>query len=130
MPNMDNVYTGANGALTLAPDNSPEGKDAKTAWGAYSKTPDVGRVTGVAICVTTDLKEYYQIGQRHPVVGFRRLLDQEAQAKLPDLIHKLSPGDELVITEDNQPVAKLVIEIPKPKAGLRPPPGRPNCRQR
>jgi hypothetical protein len=67
MPNMDNVYTGANGTLTLAPDNSPEGKDAKTAWGAYSKTPDVGRVTGVAICVTTDLREYYQIGQRHPV---------------------------------------------------------------
>ena len=48
---------------------------------------------------------------------------QEAQAKLPDLIHNLTPGDELVITENNQPVAKLVSELPKPKPGLRPPPG-------
>ena len=48
---------------------------------------------------------------------------QEAQAKLPDLIHNLSPGDEVVITENNQPVAKLVSEKPKAKPGLRPPPG-------
>ena len=37
---------------------------------------------------------------------------QEAQAKLPDLIHQLKPGDEVVITENNQPVAKLVGEQP------------------
>jgi prevent-host-death family protein len=48
---------------------------------------------------------------------------EEAQAKLPDLIHKLTPGEELVITENNQPVAKLVSESPKAKPGLRPPPG-------
>jgi prevent-host-death family protein len=48
---------------------------------------------------------------------------EEAQAKLPDLIHNLTPGDEVVITENNQPVAKLVSEAPKPKGGLRPPPG-------
>jgi len=48
---------------------------------------------------------------------------QEAQAKLPDLIHKLRPGEELVITENNLPVAKLVTETPKSAAGLRPPPG-------
>ncbi|HEX3659334.1 MAG TPA: type II toxin-antitoxin system prevent-host-death family antitoxin [Pirellulales bacterium] len=46
---------------------------------------------------------------------------QEAHAKLLDLIHKLQPGDELVITENNQPVAKLVSE--KPLKGQRPPPG-------
>jgi antitoxin (DNA-binding transcriptional repressor) of toxin-antitoxin stability system len=28
-----------------------------------------------------------------------------------------------VITENNQPVAKLVIEQPKQRPGLRPPPG-------
>jgi prevent-host-death family protein len=33
---------------------------------------------------------------------------QEAQAGLPDLIHRLVPGDEVVITENNRPVAKLV----------------------
>jgi antitoxin (DNA-binding transcriptional repressor) of toxin-antitoxin stability system len=48
---------------------------------------------------------------------------QTAQATLPDLIHKLTPGEDLVITENNQPVAKLVCETPKLKAGLRPPPG-------
>ena len=31
----------------------------------------------------------------------------EAQAKLTDLIHKLAPGEEVVITENNEPVAKL-----------------------
>jgi antitoxin (DNA-binding transcriptional repressor) of toxin-antitoxin stability system len=30
-----------------------------------------------------------------------------AQAQLPDLIHRLSPGDELIITENDRPVAKL-----------------------
>ena len=46
---------------------------------------------------------------------------QEAQAKLADLIHKLTPGDEVVITENNQPVARLVSE--KPPVRQRPGPG-------
>ena len=33
---------------------------------------------------------------------------QEAQAKLPELIHRLNPGDEIVITENSHPVARLV----------------------
>jgi prevent-host-death family protein len=33
---------------------------------------------------------------------------EEAQEKLPDLIHRLHAGDEVVITENNQPVARLV----------------------
>jgi antitoxin (DNA-binding transcriptional repressor) of toxin-antitoxin stability system len=33
---------------------------------------------------------------------------KEAQDKLPELIHHLGPGDELVITENGQPVARLV----------------------
>ena len=33
---------------------------------------------------------------------------QEAQAQLSDLIHRLANGEELVITENDQPVAKLV----------------------
>ncbi len=32
----------------------------------------------------------------------------EAQAKLLELIHKLNPGEEVVITENDQPVARLV----------------------
>ena len=47
----------------------------------------------------------------------------EAQAMLKDLIHRLAPGEEVVITENQRPVAKLVSEAPKPKTGLRLPPG-------
>jgi antitoxin (DNA-binding transcriptional repressor) of toxin-antitoxin stability system len=48
---------------------------------------------------------------------------QEAQAKLPDLIHQLTAGDEVVITENDQPVASLVGKAAKTTPRLRPPPG-------
>jgi len=35
---------------------------------------------------------------------------EEAQANLKDLIHQLVPGGEIIITENAQPVAKLVSE--------------------
>ncbi|MGH8643525.1 MAG: type II toxin-antitoxin system Phd/YefM family antitoxin [Gammaproteobacteria bacterium] len=35
---------------------------------------------------------------------------EEAQSKLLELIEKLVPGEELVITRNDQPVAKLVGE--------------------
>lgn len=44
---------------------------------------------------------------------------QEARANLDDLIHRLTPGEEVVITENNLPIAKLVgtqappLKIPK-----------------
>lgn len=34
---------------------------------------------------------------------------EEAQATLSDLIHKLQPGEEVVITEGSQPVARLIL---------------------
>lgn len=33
---------------------------------------------------------------------------EEAQATLSDLIHKLQPDEEVVITENDQPVARLM----------------------
>jgi antitoxin (DNA-binding transcriptional repressor) of toxin-antitoxin stability system len=33
---------------------------------------------------------------------------EEAQAKLPEIIYKLEPGEELIITRNDQPIAKLV----------------------
>jgi antitoxin (DNA-binding transcriptional repressor) of toxin-antitoxin stability system len=33
---------------------------------------------------------------------------QEAQIKLSEIIHGLAPGEELVITENDQPVARIV----------------------
>jgi len=47
---------------------------------------------------------------------------EEAQAHLKELIGKLAPGEELVITDNQQPVAKLVGH-PLPASRLRPPPG-------
>jgi antitoxin (DNA-binding transcriptional repressor) of toxin-antitoxin stability system len=45
---------------------------------------------------------------------------EEAQASLKELIHNLAPGDEVVITENQEPVAKLVAKEAKPP---RPSPG-------
>jgi len=36
----------------------------------------------------------------------------EAQAHLPDLIAKLNPGEPMIITQDEQPVARLFAEQP------------------
>jgi prevent-host-death family protein len=48
---------------------------------------------------------------------------EEAQARLKELIHQLAPGEEVIITENQQPVAKLVSEQPKPQPKQRPGPG-------
>ena len=45
----------------------------------------------------------------------------EAQARLKELIHRLAPGEEVIITEDQRTVAKLVSPPSRPKPGLRPP---------
>jgi antitoxin (DNA-binding transcriptional repressor) of toxin-antitoxin stability system len=46
----------------------------------------------------------------------------EAQAKLRELINRLTPGEEIVITENLQPVARLTRERskrpPRPAPGL------------
>ncbi len=39
---------------------------------------------------------------------------QQVQARLPELIHRLAPGDEVVITENDQPVARIVPPLPAP----------------
>jgi prevent-host-death family protein len=48
---------------------------------------------------------------------------QEARANLDELIHRMSPGEEVVITENDQPVAKLVATQPPqrkiPKLGTQ-----------
>jgi antitoxin (DNA-binding transcriptional repressor) of toxin-antitoxin stability system len=53
---------------------------------------------------------------------------QAAQAKLSDLIHQLAPGDELVITENNEPVAKLARTEPKIQPDRQAGGGSPACR--
>jgi antitoxin (DNA-binding transcriptional repressor) of toxin-antitoxin stability system len=45
---------------------------------------------------------------------------EEAQSKLKELIHRMAPGEELVITEDQKPVAKLVSESAKQRQPRKP----------
>jgi antitoxin (DNA-binding transcriptional repressor) of toxin-antitoxin stability system len=49
---------------------------------------------------------------------------EEAQAKLPELIKNLAVGEEVVITRNQQPVARLLAQE-KPK---RPPRKAGNCK--
>jgi hypothetical protein len=62
---MTNVFTGANGTLTLADEDTPEGQAAKSVLDMY-ELRTVGRVTGVQIQVETDLEEFHEVGRRHP----------------------------------------------------------------
>ncbi len=61
---LTNVYTGSNGSLTLANENTAEGNDAKAILDVY-ETQTLGRVTDVQIYVRTRLDEYHEIGRRH-----------------------------------------------------------------
>jgi antitoxin (DNA-binding transcriptional repressor) of toxin-antitoxin stability system len=45
---------------------------------------------------------------------------QEAQAQLPDLIRGLSPGDEVVLTDNDRPMARLVSATARSRQPRRP----------
>jgi antitoxin (DNA-binding transcriptional repressor) of toxin-antitoxin stability system len=47
----------------------------------------------------------------------------EAATRLRELVRQLGPGDEVIITENARPVAKLVAEAPPPPKPPRPGPG-------
>ena len=46
---------------------------------------------------------------------------QEAQAQLPDLVHGLSIGDEVLILENDQPVARILPPAGQPQRAARRP---------
>lgn len=60
------VFTGAHGTLTLASEDTPEGADAKAVVDTFA-IQTVGRLTDVQVRVNTALKEFYEVGRRHPV---------------------------------------------------------------
>jgi hypothetical protein len=63
MPNT-NVYTGADGSLTLSPGQGPEGDKANAVISGYNLLT-VGRVQGVKIEVRSEIRPYHEIGQRY-----------------------------------------------------------------
>lgn len=44
----------------------------------------------------------------------------DAQSKLPELIHKLNPGEEVIVTGNNQPVARLLAARSRQRQPRRP----------
>ncbi len=45
----------------------------------------------------------------------------DAQARLSELIHSLSPGEEVIITENDQPIARVVGQARPPERKPRQP---------
>jgi hypothetical protein len=59
----NNVYRGSDGSISLATETGPEGERAAAIAETYSLTP-IGRVTGVTVQVTNELKPFHELGQR------------------------------------------------------------------
>jgi hypothetical protein len=57
------VYRGSDGTIALAAEAGPEGDKANAINDQYSLTP-IGRVTGVTVRVTNDVKPFHELGQR------------------------------------------------------------------
>lgn len=60
------VFTGVHGTLTLANEDDPEGEAAAAVMDTF-ELQTVGRLTDVTVHVDTALKEFYEVGRRHPV---------------------------------------------------------------
>src|ERR1700755_3319873 len=59
------VYRGSDGTISLATDAGSEGDAANKINDQYSLTP-IGRVTGVTVRVTNEVKPFHELGQRFP----------------------------------------------------------------
>ena len=60
----NNVYTGADGSITLSTPEGVEGTQAQTVLDAYELIT-VGRVQDVRVEVQSDVKAFHEIGQRY-----------------------------------------------------------------
>jgi hypothetical protein len=63
MPNT-HVFTGMDGAISVAVESGVEGDAAKAVNDTYSLTP-IGRASGVTIEVQSALKPFHELGQRY-----------------------------------------------------------------
>lgn len=63
MPNT-NVYTGLDGAMSVAVESGPEGDLAKEIADTFALAP-IGRATGVSVQVHSDMRPFHEIGQRY-----------------------------------------------------------------
>jgi hypothetical protein len=63
MPN-NHVFTGMDGAITVAVEAGVEGDAAKAVSDAYGLTP-IGRATGVTVEVSSVMRPFHEMGQRY-----------------------------------------------------------------
>ncbi len=49
-----------------------------------------------------------------------RISLEDAQTRLPELIAKLQPGEEVQLTQDDRPVARIVGESARPRRPRKP----------
>ncbi len=63
MPNT-HVFTGLDGAITVAVETGVAGDAAKAVNDTYGLTP-IGRATGVTIDVVSDMRPFHEMGQRY-----------------------------------------------------------------
>jgi len=58
-----NVYRGSDGTISVAVETGPEGDLASAINDEYGLTP-VGRVSGVTVRVTNEVRPFHELGQR------------------------------------------------------------------
>ena len=63
MPNT-HVFTGMDGAISVAVETGPEGDAANAVAEPYGLTP-IGRATGVTVQVTSEMRSFHEMGQRY-----------------------------------------------------------------
>jgi len=63
MPN-SHVFTGLDGAITVAVETGVEGDAAKNVNDTFGLTP-IGRATGVDVQATSDIRPFHEMGQRY-----------------------------------------------------------------
>jgi hypothetical protein len=101
-----NVFTGADGSLSLAPPQGSAGDKAKDILTAYDLFT-VGRVQNVKVQVFSDIKPYHEIGQRYATElrsGNVNIVGSIGRAYINGAILKLLLGE----AADSRPAASWV----------------------
>lgn len=101
-----NVYRGSDGTISVAVESGLEGDKAAAVNDAYSLTP-IGRVTGVTVRVTNDVKPFHELGQRFATElrpGNINVYGSIARAYINGALLKLMLGD----AADSRPAGTFV----------------------
>src|SRR5580765_2363229 len=94
------VFTGMDGAISVAVESGVEGDAAKAVNDTYSLTP-VGRATSVAIEVESAMKPFHELGQRYATElrpGNVNISGTIGRAHINGALLKLFPGNTSTVT--------------------------------